>query len=265
MELLVFGLIIFAIYWVRKAKKEMHDPEKFRDYVTKKGYNTEQQKDFCKRLGIDYELVTGKSVERKHFEGKQDARKKAIDKWEETLTILWAGDAQTITIIYEDRDGCTTLRKINPEQITFSKTAEFYIRGYCHTSNEPRTFNVGGIEKIIENDGNETDFYAWCLSATEIDPFTAVPKGRLPNFYQILWKGRCAPTTFTYRDESRIRMTVTPLMLRKRGKFCDLIASDESGDTLVLHVQKIETMLATDGFKKMHFDDWVTQVLYAQG
>ncbi|EOS8311493.1 hypothetical protein ACNPDB_001639 [Vibrio vulnificus] len=60
MELLVFGLIIFVIYWVRKAKKEMHDPEKFRDYVTKKGYNTEQQKDFCKRLGIDYEKVTSK-------------------------------------------------------------------------------------------------------------------------------------------------------------------------------------------------------------
>lgn len=57
MELLILGFIVFAIYWVRKAKKSMHDPEKFREYVTKKGYNTEQQKDFCKRLGIDYEKV----------------------------------------------------------------------------------------------------------------------------------------------------------------------------------------------------------------
>ena len=60
MEFIVLGLIVIiaiSVYVVQSSKKAMRNPEKFREYVNSKGYNAEQQKDFCKRLGIDYEKV----------------------------------------------------------------------------------------------------------------------------------------------------------------------------------------------------------------
>lgn len=60
MDFIVLGLIVIiaiSVYFVQSSKKAMKNPEKFREYVNSKGYNVEQQKDFCKRLGIDYEKV----------------------------------------------------------------------------------------------------------------------------------------------------------------------------------------------------------------
>lgn len=60
MEFIGLGLvaiIAIGVYFVQSSKKAMRDPEKFREYVNSKGYDVEQQKDFCKRLGIDYEKV----------------------------------------------------------------------------------------------------------------------------------------------------------------------------------------------------------------
>ncbi|WP_423840328.1 hypothetical protein ONE56_04830 [Vibrio mytili] len=60
MEFIGFGLIVIiaiGVYFVHSSKKAMRDPEKFREYVNSKGYDVEQQKDFCKRIGIDYEKV----------------------------------------------------------------------------------------------------------------------------------------------------------------------------------------------------------------
>lgn len=60
MEFVGLGLvaiIAIGVYFVQSSKKAMRDPEKFREYVNSKGYDVEQQKDFCKRIGIDYEKV----------------------------------------------------------------------------------------------------------------------------------------------------------------------------------------------------------------
>ncbi|WP_029822534.1 WYL domain-containing protein [Vibrio parahaemolyticus] len=83
----LIGLIALAFYWVRKAKKTMNDPVKFREYVTQKGYNEEQQKDFCKRLGIDYEKVTAKTEPTPSFEPTHKS-KAAAPLYDESLEQL---------------------------------------------------------------------------------------------------------------------------------------------------------------------------------
>ncbi len=255
----VFSFLGWIFTPKKKMREVMSNPQHYKDYVTSKGYSEEEQIEFCERFGIDYEKVTSSpSIPSKEI------KKRAINDWEKKLTVLWAGEEQPITILYEDSDGNVSVRKVTPEQVLFSKTAEFYIRGLCHRSQEQRTFNVGAIQRISDEDGTETDFYSWCISKLNIDPFTAVPEGRLPNFYQILWKGTCPPTSFTYRNNGRKRITVVPTLLRKRGTYYDLVAKDESEQLDVFLVQNIETMLTTDGYKKMHFDDWVKEVLVTE-
>ncbi|HAS6062048.1 TPA: hypothetical protein I7135_07735 [Vibrio vulnificus] len=60
MEFIGLGLlaiIAIGVYLVQSSKKAMRDHEKSREYVNSKGYDIEQQKDFCKQLGLDYEKV----------------------------------------------------------------------------------------------------------------------------------------------------------------------------------------------------------------
>lgn len=60
MEFIGLGLaaiIAIGVYFVQSSKKAMRAPEKFQAYDNRKGYDVEQQKDFCKQLGIDYEKV----------------------------------------------------------------------------------------------------------------------------------------------------------------------------------------------------------------
>ncbi|HHE0568866.1 TPA: WYL domain-containing protein [Vibrio parahaemolyticus] len=252
----VFGFLGWIFTPKKKMREVMSNPDYFKDYVSSKGYSKKEQIEFCERFGIDYEQVTGS-----HLESKKETKTRAINNWEKKLTVLWAGDELPLDIQYEDSDGNLSIRKITPEQVLFSKTGEFYIRGLCHRRQEQRTFNVGAILKMNREDGTETDFHSWCVASLDIDPITAVPKGRLSNFYEIIWKGTCPLTTFTYRDNGRVRVTVTPTALRKRGKYYDLVARDESGQLGVFFAQNIETMLATEGHKKKHFDDWVKEVL----
>lgn len=80
-----------------------------------------------------------------------------------------------------------------------------------------------------------------------------------------VWSGSCPPTTFTYRDSSdRRRVTVQPIKLIRKGKYQDLIAIDSNGTEKIFFCQLIDSMLATEGHKKKHFDDWVNDVLLAQ-
>ncbi|EOX1786269.1 hypothetical protein [Vibrio cholerae] len=53
----LIAIIALSVYFVKSSHKAMRDPVKFREYVARKGYHIEQQKDLCKRLGLDYDAV----------------------------------------------------------------------------------------------------------------------------------------------------------------------------------------------------------------
>ncbi|AGN34191.1 hypothetical protein VPPG_00066 [Vibrio phage VD1] len=81
----------------------------------------------------------------------------------------------------------------------------------------------------------------------------------------VIWEGLCPSTTFSYRDQNgRQRITVEPVRLIKKGNYQNLIAVDSHGNEKVFYCQLIDSMLVTEGHKKMHFDDWVNCVLLPQ-
>ncbi len=80
----------------------------------------------------------------------------------------------------------------------------------------------------------------------------------------VIWQGECPPTTFSYRDQSgRQRITVQPIRILKSKKYIDLVAINSNGNEKIFYRQLIDSMMATEGHKKMHFDDWVNDVLLA--
>ncbi|MEW2682035.1 hypothetical protein AB1K40_09750 [Vibrio cholerae] len=90
--------------------------------------------------------------------------------------------------------------------------------------------------------------------------------------YSLIWEGELAPTTFTRYvhhgyDRTRKRETVTPIALYK-GKLTGetkLKIIDSEQKEITFCTGDIDTMLATEGYKKMHFNDWVSNVLSVQG
>ncbi|MDC0611925.1 hypothetical protein OAP63_14430 [Vibrio sp.] len=86
--------------------------------------------------------------------------------------------------------------------------------------------------------------------------------------YSVMWEGQLAPTTFSrieYGGE-RKRETVKPIGLYK-GKLTGvqkLKFLDSKDKEITFNTKYIDTMLATEGHKKKHFDDWVNSVLLSQ-
>lgn len=86
--------------------------------------------------------------------------------------------------------------------------------------------------------------------------------------YSVVWQGELSPTTFSRyeyvgNDRKRKRETVTPLALLK-GKLTGetkLKFRDSENRELAINVNLINTMLATEGHPKKHFEDWVNDLL----
>lgn len=226
-------------------------PASVAQYVLDKGYKTpDEQRDFCERLEIDYNQLR-----------KELAKLKSVNQWARDLTTVWSGDAQTINFDYQDSDGAYGQRTIQVEEILVNDEHQFYISGLCSYRNEQRHFNVERIKNLTIN-GSSTNFYYWCTSALEVDPFSFLPEKAKSNIKHVIWEGQCPPTTFTYRDGNRERLTVSPIRLESNGSYKNLIAIKNNGIERTFFVQNIETMLATEGHNKKHFDEWVNDVLF---
>ncbi|MGY5579772.1 WYL domain-containing protein [Vibrio cincinnatiensis] len=219
-------------------------------YVLDNGYRTpEQQRDFCKRLEIDYNQL------RREIE-----KVKSVNAWAKKLTTLWAGSDQRVTFDYTDSDGVSEQRTIEVEEVLMNSEHHFYIKGLCLSRKEQRHFNVERIKNFNIN-GINTNFFEWCKTSLDIDPLSILPPKTKSNVNQVIWQGECPPTTFTYRDGDRERVTVLPIRLERCGTYQNLIATTKNGIEKTYFVQNIETMLTTEGHKKKHFDDWVNDVL----
>ncbi|WP_102341209.1 hypothetical protein [Vibrio cyclitrophicus] len=101
----------------------------------------------------------------------------------------------------------------------------------------------------------------WFVCVLVVLVAIAIYKNRQPKEI-LIWEGNCPPTTFSYRDQSeRQRLTVQPIRLIQKGEYLNLIALDSAGKEKVFFTQLIDTMLITEGHKKMTFPDWVKNVL----
>ncbi|NNN99059.1 hypothetical protein FKQ62_06170 [Vibrio sp. B1-2] len=246
-----FSKVIGLFSGIKNLQDEFNKhPATVAQYVLDKGYTTpNEQRDFCERLDIDYDQLR---VEIKKL--------KSVNKWSKKLTTVWAGEAHQITFDYEDSDGSTSLKTIQADELLVDDEYKFYIKGICSYRKEQRHFNAERIKNLVDG-GINTNFFDWCKTSLKVDPFSFLPPKTKSNIKQVIWQGKCPPTTFTYRVYDRERITVTPIRLISNGLHKDLIALDSTGKEKIYFVQNIETMLDTEGHKKKRFDDWVNDVL----
>ncbi len=244
---IVIAIIYFKFTQARIRKAFKKDPTLFAEYVKRAGYTYEEQRDYCDRLGINFDEIQ---------------RGLRVSKWKTNLTTLFAGDMEDIEFEYTAQDGSVSLRKVSPVEIVFDNNNQYYLRGWCHLRDEKRNFNFDNIVsvKIGEKTLSIND---WLKNHLEIDIQDSTRSSSNSQSADVIWEGECSPTTFTYRDQDRNRITVTPVRLEQKGAYKNLIAINENGVEKTFFVQHIETMLATEGYKKMHFDDWVNGVLLA--
>jgi hypothetical protein len=249
-----FSKIICFFSGIKNLQDEFNkDPAGMAQHVIDKGYKTPaEQRDFCERLEIDYYQLQ-----------REIDKLNSINQWSKNLTIVWTGEPHQLTFDYQDSEGGTSNRTVSVEEVLINDSHQFYIKGQCSNRQEQRHFNIERITNLTIN-GINTNFYDWCNTTLNIDLFNLLPPKTKSNIKKVIWQGECPPTTFSYRDIDRERVTVSPIRLESTGSYKNLIALKSNGLERTFFVQNIDTMLATEGHKKKHFDDWVNDVLLAK-
>ncbi|MDX7770950.1 MULTISPECIES: WYL domain-containing protein [Aeromonas] len=86
----------------------------------------------------------------------------ALDKFEQSLTTLWAGYISGVEFTYVSFDGERSRRQVDVEELVFNDRGQFYIRGFCHKRIEQRTFKVRNIETKFKVGSKRYEFDDWC-------------------------------------------------------------------------------------------------------
>lgn len=100
----------------------------------------------------------------------------SLQAFEDSLTVMWAGDTKPIEFTYVDREGDRTRRTLKVEEVSFNDRGQFYLRGICLSRNERRTFKVDNITTKLKVGSNRYDFDEWSVEMLDILPSEGFPQ-----------------------------------------------------------------------------------------
>ncbi|MFM5604488.1 WYL domain-containing protein [Aeromonas caviae] len=104
------------------------------------------------------------------------AKSKYLQAFEDTFTVMWAGDTKPVEFTYLDSNGERTRRTVEVEEVAFNPKGQFYLRGVCQLRGEHRTFKVDHIQTKLKVGSNRYDFEEWCVEMLDILPSEGFPK-----------------------------------------------------------------------------------------
>ncbi|PKQ81892.1 hypothetical protein CJP16_03595 [Aeromonas sobria] len=112
------------------------------------------------------------------YEDGREAVKQSdtLQVFEDSLTVMWAGDTKPVEFTYVDREGDRTRRTLNVEEVSFNDMGQFYLRGICLSRNERRTFKVDNIATKLKVGSKLYDFEEWCVELLDILPSEGFPQ-----------------------------------------------------------------------------------------
>ncbi|CAJ1760360.1 hypothetical protein LMCDFJHI_00131 [Aeromonas salmonicida] len=112
------------------------------------------------------------------YEGGRAAVKQpdSLHAFEDSLTVMWAGDTKPVEFTYVDREGDRTRRTLKVEEVSFNDRGQFYLRGICLSRNERRTFKVDNIATKLKVGSKRYDFEEWCVELLDILPSEGFPQ-----------------------------------------------------------------------------------------
>ena len=100
----------------------------------------------------------------------------SLQAFEDSLTVMWAGDTKPVEFTYLDFDCERTRRTVEVTEVSFNPKGQFYLRGVCHLRGEHRTFKVDQIQTKLKVGSNRYDFEEWCVEMLDILPSEGFPK-----------------------------------------------------------------------------------------
>ncbi|WP_429220862.1 WYL domain-containing protein [Aeromonas veronii] len=100
----------------------------------------------------------------------------SLQKFEDSLTVMWAGDTNPVEFTYLDFDGERTRRTVEVTEVSFNPKGQFYLRGTCQLRGEYRTFKVDNIQTMLKVGSKRYDFEGWCVEMLDILPSEGFPK-----------------------------------------------------------------------------------------
>ncbi len=100
----------------------------------------------------------------------------SLQAFEDSLTVMWAGDTKPVEFTYLDIDGERTRRMVEVEEVAFNPKGQFYLRGVCQLRSEHRTFKVDNIQTMLKVGAKRYDFEGWCVEMLDILPSEGFPQ-----------------------------------------------------------------------------------------
>ncbi|MGY2573187.1 hypothetical protein [Vibrio sp. C8] len=255
----LFGFVIFCIYMaVKTAKKKTISESTPNTNFTVK-ITTSSSRDV-----LDDELEEREQVTPIPF----DDREKLFVNGERYY-VVWSGKSPESTFSVNRKDKIT----MTPTHVLM-KDEKIHVAEI--KDDDTLVIPTLDISSQIQVKGhNRRSFWEWMRIINPNFPwnfYRAYPEYETcERDYSLIWEGELAPTTFSRyvyngNERSRKREAVTPLSVLK-GKITGetkIKFRDSQDKEFTIKTDLIDTMLATEGHKKMHFDDWVNCVLLPQ-
>ncbi|MBY8176066.1 hypothetical protein KW520_11510 [Vibrio fluvialis] len=252
----LFGFVIFCIYMAVKTAKKKTTAES----APKPNFTVKMTTSSSRHVRDD-DLEENEQVSPIPF----DDREKLFVN-DERYYVVWSGKSPEATFSVNRKDKVT----MTPTHVLMKdeKVHVAEIKG-----GDTKIVPTLDISSQIQVKGhNRRSFWEWMRIINPNFPwnfYRAYPEYETcDRDYSVVWQGELSPTTFSRyeyvgNDRKRKRETVTPLALLK-GKLTGetkLKFRDSENRELAINVNLINTMLATEGHPKKHFEDWVNDLL----
>lgn len=178
--LVVYGIFVFFATLIRnirlspEARQEKIDELKRKQVaLVAEGRALLGKRDGC--VPVHSENIFDKDNDRLMSDSYNSSKIKensgcVIDRFEQSLTVLWAGNKSTVEFTYVSFDGERSRRKVDVDELSFNERGQFYLRGLCHKRQEQRTFKVDNIETQLKVGSKRYEFEDWCSDVIGLSP-----------------------------------------------------------------------------------------------
>lgn len=157
--------------------------------------------------------------------------------------------------------------KIIPTKLMIGFDGKRYIAGTELPTEVEQIYCKDDISSQIKSKGHSADtFWFWAKNTLKCDTFIlhSLTVGYDHTTFETLWEGEGPTTEFTYRHaDNRDRVTIIPTKIERHridGIYCITGLQEGKDKPYRYFEKKIETMLKSEGIRRLSINDWVERV-----
>ncbi|WP_019934009.1 hypothetical protein [Oceanimonas smirnovii] len=292
-----FFLIMLAIalivwlksYYRNTLTKVANDPKLWQEWVTKSKATPEEQDKIQRKYGSGVIPLHSQSASKSEFtiEVKTSSPQaptygaELTDDWYDVPPMPWeqrqiytSDDGRNFFIGWQGRGPETEFSLNRKSRVTIIPTklmigfdGKRYIYGLELPNEVEKIYCKDDISSQLKSKGYAADtFWPWAERALKCDTsiLHSLTVGYDKTTFETLWEGEGPSTEFTYRHaDDRERVKIIPGKIERHridGIYCITGAQEGKQKSYRYFEKKIETMLKSEGMKRLHLQDWVKSV-----